>query len=190
MSESEKELTIAAKKLQEDFINQNKQGKINLFKEQNKFFEVFGCKDTQDFINQCKQGKIIILPAKSRINENNEMKRLEEIETKFNRLNEEFQYMGYDDVNDFLRKWLDENKVKIIVNNPEPSVGINNVNKYKAENIELKQQIIELKRKNKQLCKDAERFLKKKDSTNKLFQDLEFIKKMIGILQKDYENDN
>ena len=93
--------------------------------------------------------------------------------------------MGYDSANDFLYKWIDEDKIKVELN-PEPFCP-DNVNKYKAENFELKQKLIELKQQNKQLCKDAEIFLKKKDSTNKIFQDLEFIKKMINTLQKDYE---
>ena len=161
--------------------------KSRLFDEQNKFFEGFGYKDTQNFIDQCNHGKIMVMTLeqfKTYSNFENEINRLEKIETKYNLLNEEFQYMGYDDINDFLRKWIDENKIDV-VKNSEPFCH-NNVNKYKAENFELKQQIIELKQQNKQLCKDAESFLKKKDSTNKIFQDLEFIKKIINTLQKDY----
>lgn len=92
----------------------------------------------------------------------------------FDEQNKFFEGFGYKDTQGFIDQC---NQGKIIIMSTE---------EFKSYS-KLKNEIFELKQQNKQLCKDAEIFLKKKDSTNKIFQDLEFIKKMINTLQKDYE---
>jgi hypothetical protein len=91
----------------------------------------------------------------------------------FDEQNNFFVGFGYDGIQGFIDQC---NQGNIMVMTTE---------EFKSNN-KLKNQIIELKQQNKQLCKDADTFLKKKDSTNKIFQDLEFIKKIINTLQKEY----
>jgi predicted RNase H-like nuclease (RuvC/YqgF family) len=103
-----------------------------------------GFDSVSDFLHQwIDQDKITVIrdnPHYDLVEEINKLRtdkfNLEKIETQFNLQNEKFQLMGFDDANDFLDQWLEDHKIEIVID-PD-TVSHNNVNKYKAENFELK----------------------------------------------------
>lgn len=66
-----------------------------------------------------------------------EIERLKKIERKFQHQNENFQFMGFDGVSDFLHQWIDNDKITVIQDNPQYDL-VEEINKLRAGNFELK----------------------------------------------------
>jgi len=153
------------------------------FNLQNEKFQLMGFDDANDFLDQwLEDHKIEIVIDPDTFSHNNVNKyKAENVELKQQIKNLE---------KDIERLEKIENQFNIQnYNKSVTSLNIQlkeEIKNLKAENVDLLSQINNLTARNKQLCKDADTFLKKKDPASKIYQDLEFIKNLINTLQKEY----